>query len=56
MAQLIFLFSATAAERSSGNVFRRETVLSCDRVTAQPCDRLYVTKSVKLELVLQFLS
>ncbi len=44
--------SATAAERSSGNVFRRETVLSCDRLTV--C--VTVTKSVKFELVLQFLS
>ena len=30
----LFIFSATAAKRSPGDVFRRETVLSNDRVSA----------------------
>ena len=42
------VFSATAAKRGSGNVSRRVTVLSDDRVCVRTC--------VKFELILQFLS
>ena len=49
------LFSATAAKRGSGNVSRRVTVLSDDRLFVRTCVRTYVRLCVKFEL-LQFLS